>query len=209
MRKLSAFLVVVIATFAFAATPTPQLVSPCSVPTVAPHETFTTVDQLIVLSGALPIGMCGFKFSTPTSSVIAIESFTVADNRTRVEVRTLAPGEGIVNVAGVLPGGSSYTREAAVIHVDSCNASLKLLPSYAVALQSTLTVQPEVSGTFQSAFVWYVDGVFHSIGPRFVFTPPRVGTFVVTVRAGTPCWTVEAKTSVVAISQRMRGVRRR
>src|SRR5437763_1366800 len=95
------------------------LVSPCSIPGIGPTEIFTTPNESFFLSGT-PIGTCGFRFTTPTPNIVAIDPPTFTPMALIVRITTRAPGEGTVFVSGSLPGGGSYSRLVATVHVDSC-----------------------------------------------------------------------------------------
>jgi len=187
------------------------LVSPCGIPVAAPAEVFALPGQVVILSGARPIGLCGFQFTTSTPDVLAVDPVMVTDKTFTVRVLALAPGEGTVIVSGYLPGGNNYTRVASTIHVDNCQAgahALKLAPAYDAAVGKRLHIEPEISGSFYPlAFTWLVEGMPVASTTYFDFVPPSSGTFHVTVVARSACGETRAATYVVASSQRSRGAR--
>ena len=205
MRKLSLAIAFLFSLQAHA------LVSPCSIPVAAPNEVFAIPNQVVMLSGQRPIGMCGFQFTTSTPDVLAIDPVMLTDTTFTIRILTLAPGEGKVIVSGSLPGGNNYTRVASSIHVDSCEAGahvLKLAPIYNAAPGKRLHIEPEINGMFYPlSFTWLVNGIPAASTTYFDFVPPSNGTFHLTLVARSGCGDTTATTYVVANSKRSRGAR--
>jgi len=205
MRKLSLAIACLLTWHARA------LVSPCSIPVTGPSEVFAIPNQVVMLSGQRPIGICGFQFTISTPDVLAIDPVMLTDTTFTVRVLTLAPGEGKVIVSGYLPGGNNYTRVASTIHVDTCEAGahvLKLAALYNAAPGKRLHIEPEIEGSFYPlSFTWLVNGIPAASTTYFDFVPPSNGTFHVTLVARSGCGETTATTYVVANSRRSRGAR--
>ena len=190
------------------AVPAFALVSPCSIPAVGPNEAFLFVGGAATFSGPPPVGTCGFEFRTTTPAVIAVEGLTFSASGFQVVVRALAPGEGILILHGFLRGGTEYTRQVAVIHVD-CPESLRLQPSYTASVKSPVRIVAEVSGSLDT-LQWYVNGLFASQGPSLTFEPPSTGTYLVTVYGYGLCGLLHAQSTLnVVEAPHFRAVRRR
>jgi len=196
----------------FAATERPEIISPCSSPSISPSDTLAVEGDVVVFvlntGGFRP---CAYSIFTTTPDVLSVGTpFQDANGYTYLNVVALQPGEGILMMTSSFFGATT-TRQVSAVHVDTCAAGshgLALRPEYGGVARSEVDISADVTGTFAGGLRWYVNGQFIFDGPTLKYTPPANGVYQLELRGESACGAVTARSELV-VGGRGRGVRRR
>ena len=198
----------------FAATEIPQIVSPCSSPSVSPSETLAVEGDVLVyiLGNSTQYRTCPYTIYTTTPDVISVGTLVIQPNGfTYLNVIAVGPGEGILMMRSLFVGGITNVRQVSAIHVDTCVAgshSIQLRPEYAGAAFTDLEIAADVHGMFSGGLHWYINGQYIFDGPTLKYRAPGNGVYHLELRGQSGCGVISARADLV-VGGRARAVRRR
>jgi hypothetical protein len=175
-----------------------------------PVTTYALPDQVL----ELPIAgdACfAISVSTSTPTILSIEKVTMRDPQiiSAVTVRTLAPGNGVLDIVSGLSFNGNRQLSVSVF-VDDCSAGSHTITMPAVINTSpkkVVVLNADVHGIFNRALDWRIGGVYIGSGPSALFTTSTPGSYDVVLRGESECGIVEAHTILNVSAGKTRGAR--